>query len=184
VNEGGRRDTLLDELRAFVDEHGLAALTIEKACAITGLSEDELCTYFDTKEELIVAFVEQDRRRLRERYKSYRADPSVGVMERRRGMWQSILEHEADMRIFFEAYGLALHDNLYREFFHGINDWLDLLRETLRKRGFAADRADALATLAIALYRGAMMDVCATHDRARVNAAMDLWFDTVDRLAD
>jgi hypothetical protein len=32
------------------------------------------------------------------------------------------------------------------------------------------------------VYRGAMMDFCATEERARVNAAMELWFEAADWL--
>ena len=43
-------------------------------------------------------------------------------------------------------------------------------------------RASSFATLTLAAYRGAMLDYCVTRDRARVNAAMDIWFGLVANL--
>jgi hypothetical protein len=70
------------------------------------------------------------------------------------------------MRLFFEAYGLALrHPDRYSDFIdHAIPDWLD---EPLA----AVDEISA--TLAIATVTGLVLDLLTTGDRLRVEAAME-----------
>ena len=70
------------------------------------------------------------------------------------------------MRLFFEAYGLALrHPDRYSDFIdHAIHDWL---HEPLA----AID--DLSATLAIATVTGLVLDLLTTGDRTRVEGAME-----------
>jgi hypothetical protein len=70
------------------------------------------------------------------------------------------------MRLFFEAYGLALrHPDRYSDFLsHAIHDWLD---EPLA----AIDEISA--TLAIATVTGLLLDLLTTADRVRVEDAME-----------
>ena len=70
------------------------------------------------------------------------------------------------MRLFFEAYGLALrHPDRYSDFLeHAIHDWLD---EPL------AANDDVFATLAIAIVTGLVLDLLTTGDRVRVEDAME-----------
>lgn len=168
------RDDLLDRLHAHVDQIGLCGLTIDNAADALGLPADTLEDFFPTKEDLIAALIARNRVRLRTKFASL--DRSMSADEFRRAMWGFYLETASESRLFFEAYGLALHDEHYGDFLHGINDWLGLLTESLARRGVPGDRAEAFATLSLGVYRGAMMDYCATEDRARVNAAMELWF--------
>ncbi|HUN29694.1 MAG TPA: hypothetical protein VMV65_07790 [Alphaproteobacteria bacterium] len=168
------RDALLDRLRPHVDDVGLCALTLDDAAGALGLSGEALHAFFATKEDLIAALIARNRIRLRAKFANL--DLALPADEFRRVMWNFYLDTASDSRLFFEAYGLALHDEHYGDFLHGINDWLGLLKEALVRRGTRADRAEAFATLTLAVYRGAMMDFCATEERARVNAAMELWF--------
>jgi hypothetical protein len=70
------------------------------------------------------------------------------------------------MRLFFDAYGLALrHPDRYSDFLdHAIHDWLD---EPLA----AIDEISA--TLAIATVTGLVLDLLTTGDRGRVEDAME-----------
>jgi hypothetical protein len=70
------------------------------------------------------------------------------------------------MRLFFEAYGLALrHPDRYSDFLnHAIHDWLD---EPLA----AIDEISA--TLAIATVTGLVLDLLTTGERGRVEDAME-----------
>ncbi|HUA07802.1 MAG TPA: TetR/AcrR family transcriptional regulator [Candidatus Acidoferrales bacterium] len=168
------RDALLDRIRVYVDRVGLSALTLERAAAAIGVTAEVLRGYFESKEDLIVAMIARNRIRLRERFA--KLDLQVSSDEFRRLMWNFYVDTIEDSRLFYEAYGLALYDNHYGDFLHGINDWLALLRESLVRRGIPSERAEAFATLSLAVFRGAMMDLLATGERARVNAAMEEWF--------
>jgi AcrR family transcriptional regulator len=174
------RDELLDRLRPYVDEVGLCALTLENASVALGLPSDTVHQFFPTKEDLIAALIARNRIQLRTKFASL--EPSISADEFRRAMWDFYRDTASESRLFFEAYGLALHDEHYGDFLHGLNDWLGLLKDALVRRGVASDRAEAFATLSLAVYRGAMMDFCATEERARVNAAMELWFEAANWL--
>jgi AcrR family transcriptional regulator len=176
------RDDLLDRLRPYVDEVGLCALTLENASVALSLPVDTLHDFFPAKEDLIAALIARNRIHLRNKFASL--DPSMPPDAFRRAMWDFYRDTASESRLFFEAYGLALHDEHYGDFLHGINDWLGLLKDALVRRGVPSDRAEAFATLSLAVYRGAMMDYCATEERARVNAAMELWFKAASWLTD
>lgn len=170
------RDRHLDRLAAWVAEHGVAALTLETAANAAGISSAEIHDFFETKDEIVLALIARSRLRYRKFFVDLLADRSHTPTERRRAMWKHFVDSEPDFRIFFEAYGLALHNEEYREFIHGIDDWLELIKDTTEVQSDRVSDAAAYITLLLAVYRGAMMDLCATGARARVNAGMELFF--------
>jgi len=56
-----------------------------------------------------------------------------------------------------------------------MEDWLDLVSAGMQRRGVPLARVTALATLTIAVYRGALFDYLGTGDEARLRAAIELW---------
>jgi AcrR family transcriptional regulator len=169
------RDALLDRISTYVDKHGISNVALETVAQDLGINEERLEEFFHTKTELIVALVARNRINLRAKFAKLDVS-TMGTDTFRRAMWHFYVETASASRLFFEVYGLALADKHYGEFLHGINDWLGLLKESLTRRGVPSERAEAFATLTLAVYRGAMMDLLATGDRSRVNAAMELWF--------
>jgi AcrR family transcriptional regulator len=177
------RNQLIDRIRSWVDQHGLSALTLEEAAKAAGTTLDELREFFDSRDELVVALVAQNRVRLRETIAKIERDESLtSLKERRRAIWRYYLDNVSDQRLFFEAYALALGADQYNEFLGGISDWLAFLKSTSEVQGVAPERVEAYATLTVAVFRGAMMDYCATGERARINAAMELWFHAAELL--
>lgn len=181
--EERERDDLLDRIPAYAREHGLAGLSVERVAAWLGRAPDDLYQFFPTDTDLLTALVARNRVRLRDGFARLDADPSADDRVMRRRMWHAYLEAADDSELFFEAYGLALHDEHYGAFLHGVNDWLELIVESMVRRGVSSAQASAFATLTLAAYRGAMLDYCVTRDRARVSAAMEMWFDIADRIA-
>ena len=169
------RDRYLDRLAGWVAEHGVAALTLETAANAAGISSAEIRDFFETKDEIVLALIARSRLRYRKFFVELITDRSHTPTERRRAMWKHFVDSEPDFRLFFEAYGLALHNEQYGEFIHGIDDWLELIKDTTVQSDRVSDAA-AYVTLLLAVYRGAMLDLCATGARARVNAAMELFF--------
>jgi AcrR family transcriptional regulator len=170
------RSALLDRLSLYAADVGIAALTIEGAAAASGVSPERLQSYFDSREELLVAIIARNRIRLRERVGEI--DLSTRDVRRLgRTMWEFYLANSDESKIFFETYGLALHDPHYGVYLDGVKDWIALLRDRFTALGMPDDKAEALATLALAVYRGAMMDFFATGERARINAAMELFYE-------
>ena len=177
-----QRDALIDRIRPYVEEHGITHVTLEDIANALGMRPAMLREYFDTKEELIAALLARNRIRLRTRFAQTDNETTITDRELHRRMWSFYIETASDSKLFFEAFGLALHDRQYGEFLHGVNDWLDLLADAAIRRGVEAERAQAFATLTLAVFRGAMLDYCATGDRDRLDAAMELWYAAADWL--
>lgn len=183
TSELRERDALLDSIGTYVERHGITTVTLETLAETLGISKARLEQFFHSKTELIVALIARNRIKLRTKFAKLDAS-TLGTDGFRRAMWDFYVDTASASRLFFEVYGLALADEHYGEFLHGINDWLGLLKETLTRRGVPNDRAEAFATLTLAVYRGAMMDLLATGDRSRVNAAMELWFKAATALSE
>jgi hypothetical protein len=88
-------------------------------------------------------------------------------------------------RLFFEVYGLALQDRkrFARFLKHVVDPWLQFISAPLAQSGWTRADARAYATLVIAGFRGFLLDLCATRDRARINRAVELWFETLSFVA-
>lgn len=174
------RDALLDRIRRYAHESGIGGITFERISAALGISRDKLREYFESEVDLVTALVANNRVRLREALARSAAKHPTG-RALRTAMWRAYLDSADDAVLFFEAYGIAMHDEQYRVFLTGVDDWIELLRAGFLRRGATAARATALATLTLAAYRGAMLDYCVTRDRARVNAAMEQFLDLLER---
>ena len=160
-----RRQELLDGSVDYVLAHGLSDLSLRPLAAALGTQAPVLLHHFGSKEHLVVEILGSLRHRLRSLGRSAEAE------EHRSGLgtvwsWVSHPDQAPLMRLFFEAYGLALrHPDRYPEFIeHAIHDWLD---EPLA----AID--DVSATLAIATVTGLVLDLLTTGDRVRVEDAME-----------
>ncbi|MBV8728029.1 MAG: hypothetical protein JO233_09590, partial [Candidatus Eremiobacteraeota bacterium] len=118
----------------------------------------------------------------REIFTKIKAD-NVGSRKACRAIWDvmSAPSSMSAFRLFFEVYGLALQDRKRFAAFlkRVVQDWLSFISEPLQKQGWRRREAEAFATVLIAGYRGFMLDLCATGDRERINAAVDLWLEKI-----
>ena len=78
--------------------------------------------------------------------------------------WISAPEREPFLRLFFELYVDALERDEAEPL---VPDWVDYLRSSWRPRVDSAT-----ATLMVAVVRGLLLDLLATGDRRRTNAAL------------
>ena len=93
-------------------------------------------------------------------------------------------DSEPLFRLFFEAYGIALRSpRLYKAFLHDtIQNWLQLMTHELEGERYQCRQARAIATIVLAGLRGFMLDFCTTHDRKRVDEAVELWLRSLDSM--
>ena len=180
--EERERLEILERAQAYVRERGVAGIGIEPVARWLGRPASDLREFFETDHDLIMALVALNRVRLREGYARLTGDAALSEREVRRKMWDVYAASVDDSRPFFEAYALAMHDDQYGPFLHGIKDWLNLIVESLNRRGFPGEHAAAFATLLLAAYRGAMLDYSLTRDAQRVEAAIELCFDMLERI--
>ena len=170
-----RRAKLLDEVADYILSNGLAGLSLRPLAATIDTSPRMLLYFFGSKERLIA----QAPARIRTREQlDFRRAVSRSTSADREGLllreWESWSSprREKYLRLFFEVYGLALQN---RERFPGflegaVGEWLPLVERAFAV-AVAREPAQALATLALAAVRGLQLDLLATGQRSRTEAA-------------
>ncbi len=173
-----RRAELLDRAVDYVCRHGLAQLSLRPLAKAVGSSPRVLLYYFESKESLVVEIVRRGRTRQRAMMSALKLT-TLSPREVSRSLWRewSKPEWEPLTRLSFEVYSLALSDpERFPGFLDGyVEEWLDALEVCTMLPGYARAQARALGTLLVAGFRGFLLDLMATHDRQRIDRAVDLW---------
>ncbi len=173
-----RRAELLDAAVDYVCAHGLADLSLRPLAKAIGSSPRVLLHYFDSKESLVVEIVRNGRARQQAMMAALRlADLAPHDLAKRLWREWSKPEWEPLTRLSFEIYVLALQN---RSRFPGfldssVNEWLRALERCADVPGGNRKDAHTFGTLLIAGFRGFLLDLLATHDRARIDRAVDSW---------
>lgn len=179
-----RREFLLDSIADYVLAHGLADMSLRPLAAALGTSPRMLLYHFGSKERLVADALAAARARQAEASRAWLAEqPELAAAELLRRFWDwQLAEQDAFLRLFFEVYGLALQDPQRFPGFldHAVADWLEFIGTLLRQAGLSAARARTAATAVIAGYRGLLLDVLATKDRARTRRALDLLLNALE----
>jgi AcrR family transcriptional regulator len=167
-----RRAELLDRAVDYVCSHGLADLSLRPLAKAVESSPRVLLYYFGSKEALIVEIIRRGRARQRAMMMQLKlSGHTPREVARRLWLEWSKPQWEPLTRLSFEVYILALSDPSrfpgYLD--EAINEWLETLRGCTKTQ----------ATLLIAGFRGFMLDLLATHDRARVNRAVNVWLEAI-----
>ena len=170
-----RRAKLLDEVADYILSNGLAGLSLRPLAATIDTSPRMLLYFFGSKERLIAQALARIRTReqldfRRAVSRSTSADRE-GLLLREWESWSSP-RREKYLRLFFEVYGLALQNReRFPEFLEGaVGEWLPLVERAFAV-AVAREPAQALATLALAAVRGLQLDLLATGQRSRTEAA-------------
>lgn len=180
------RSDLLDRVSAYVLEHGLAELSLRPLAHAIGSSPRALLYHFGSKEAMIALVLDHVRRGQMKTYESIRSS-GASARETIFGAAAAFMRDPAifpAMRLFFETYAIALRDpKRFPHFFDGaVRDWLEFLAGPLPRGRRAREEAMAAATVTLALYRGLMLDLCATNDCERTERALELAARALDTL--
>jgi AcrR family transcriptional regulator len=185
VDERHRGD-LLERIVDYVTANGLADLSLRPLAEAVATSPRVLLYYFRSKEELIAEVLGRARLRQRELFASSLPRNPQSYAETIRAAWalMSAPQNEPVFRLFFEVYGLALQDRTrFAAFLHAaVDDWLAYLEAPALRDGYAEADARAIATVMLAGFRGFLLDLCATRERDRLAAAVELWIVTLDAI--
>lgn len=170
--EPERRQELLEAVVEFVLKNGLTGLSLRPLAKGVGTSARMLLYHFESREKLIALVIETIREQLRLFLMAQAASDekmSTGL----RTFWSLASRPDAEpyVRLFFEVYGLAVHEpERYGAFLDTvITGWISIVREATR------DGDDATATLTIAVTRGLMLDLLATRDVDRTGRALEIF---------
>ncbi len=179
------RARLLAAIVDYVLAHGLADLSLRPLAAAVGSSPRMLLYHFGSKEDLVIAVIEETRRRhaqLLEAWYERSAEHDARTLLLRAWQWLTAPRHDRLLRLLFETSGLALQDRRRHATFlrSAVNDWIAPFARTLEREGFTRERAGALGTLLVAVVRGLLLDVLATGDRARVDRAFRSFINAIE----
>jgi AcrR family transcriptional regulator len=165
TSPSAREIELLEKAYDYVLANGLSDLSLRPLAAAVGSSPRVLLFLFGSKEELV--------RRLLARARQDELDGPVDV--HRVWAWLSDPGHAGLLRLWTEAYARSLTDPTgpWGEFAREtVEDWLRLLAAAQPPAVRRTARGRDQRTAALAILRGAMLDLLATGDWRRVNSAV------------
>jgi AcrR family transcriptional regulator len=174
-----RQQELLQLAYEYVLQHGLMTLSLRPLAQAIGSSPRVLLFLFGSKEGLIQALLARARAAelafLEEMRPAGRPDDFASVVRR---VWQWLVarEHRPMLVLWLETYAHSLvePEGPYTKFaLRTVEDWLELLAthqtpQQRRTRVGANERA-----LALAVLRGAMLDLLASGDEVRTTALVE-----------
>lgn len=174
-----RRRQLLDALVAEFSTGGIGDRSLREVAAAVGTSHRMLLHHFGSREDLLVAIVEEVERRQMELLAELPADPAQSFA----AMWADLRRPELRQseRLFFECYARAAQgEKPFARMIPGaVDGWL---AEAEALKYLADGPVDpALARLGLAVVRGLLLDLVATDDDAGVDAAAQAFAEIIRR---
>jgi AcrR family transcriptional regulator len=161
-----RRRELLDALIEAFAHGGIGGRSLREVADEVGTSHRMLLHHFGSRDELLLAIVQEVERRQAATLPDLPANPADAFA----AMWADLRRPELwpFERLFFECYARAAQgeEPFTRLLPAAVDGWLAEVDEV---SGGAAD--PALARLGLAVTRGLLLDLVATGDAAGVDAA-------------
>jgi AcrR family transcriptional regulator len=162
-----RRRQLLEALFEEFARGGIGDRSLRDVAAAVGTSHRMLLHHFGSRDDLIIAIVEEAERRQMALVPELPMDPADGFA----AMWADLRRPELRHleRLFFECYARAAQgEKPFTRMVPGaVDGWLQEVEAATA--GVAYD--GAMARLGLAVTRGLLLDLVATDDEAGVDAA-------------
>jgi AcrR family transcriptional regulator len=171
-----RRGQLLDALVAEFAAGGVGDRSLRDVAGAVGTSHRMLLHHFGSRENLLIAVVEEVEGRQKTLLPELPASPAENFA----AMWADVRRPELRHleRLFFECYARAAQgEKPFDRMVPGaVDGWLD---EVEAVAGNPVDRA--MVRLGLAVVRGLLLDLVATNDDAGVDAAANAFADLLRR---
>lgn len=162
-----RRAQLLEAVIDAVAHGGIGGRSLRDVASAAGTSHRMLLHHFGSREELLVAIVQEVERRQATTLTSLTDDPEAAALE----MWARLRRPDLRPfeRLFFECYarGAQGEEPFTRLLPHAVHGWTNVVAEQ------APDMDPALIRLGLAVTRGLLLDLVGTEDEAGVDAAYE-----------
>lgn len=170
-----RRTELVDAAYGYALENGLAGASLRPVAEAIGSSTGVLRFLFGTKDGLVRAVLDRARQDELEMLARLPDDGDLRHVALEVWTWLAAPDHAPVLRLWVESYATAVidPDGPWGDFARQtVDDWLALLARAQPGgvRRSAAGRAQRTAILAV--LRGGLLDLLATHQRARVTRAV------------
>src|SRR3954449_12501169 len=170
------RGRLLEAAIDHIATRGVSDLSLRELAAAIGTSHRMLIHHFGGREGLWVEVIRAVEERQRAAFAEVVPAPGASAGDVMRAWWKHISDPRLwpNERLFFELYGQGLQGRPGAvELLDGIVDaWLEPSATIFTQLGFP-DGA-AAARLGIAVTRGLLLDLLATGEREKVDAAMEV----------
>src|SRR5690348_16512642 len=168
-----RRQELHDAVVKECAERGIGDRSLRDIAAAVGTSHRMLLHHFGSRDELLLAMVEEVERRQRALLRELPSEPPAAIA----AMWANLRRPELRPfeRLFFECYarGVQGEQPFARMLPGAVDDWL---------ADDAAQAVDpAMMRLGLAVARGLLLDLVATDDQQGVGAAAAAFVELVRR---
>ncbi|MFD6530571.1 TetR/AcrR family transcriptional regulator [Streptomyces sp. NPDC060184] len=178
TNPSARETQLLEAAYVYALDHGLTDLSLRPLAEAIGSSTRVLMFLFGNKDGLVRALL--DRARVDELTllaNLRRPEHPVGLVAAADAVWAWLAasEHRPLLRLWAEAYARSLvePEGPWAGFARRtVDDWLAVLADCQPQAERDTEEGAADRTLALAVLRGALLDLLATEDGIRVTAAV------------
>jgi AcrR family transcriptional regulator len=175
-----RQVELLEAAYRYALEHGLADLSLRPLAAAIGSSPRVLMFLFGNKDGLVRALLARaraDELTLLDRLTpgAEGEPPELETATAQVWSWLRVPEHRPLLRLWAEAYTRSLvePDGAWAGFAAAtVNEWLEVLAACRTAQEKESVDDVSRRTLALAVLRGCLLDLLATGDEARVDAAL------------
>jgi AcrR family transcriptional regulator len=180
-----RRDELLEKAYRYVLEHGLAGMSLRPLAAAVHSSPRVLLFLFESKDALLRALLARARADEVELLEQLET-PLSGGLARAAGEiwgWLAAAEHRGLLRLWLESYSRSLVDPAgpWAGFADAtVQDWLALLAQAQPEEERDTAAGMQRRTLALAVLRGALLDLLASGDLERITGAVRLGLAQLD----
>jgi len=172
-----RRRQLLDKLVEEFARGGIGDRSLRDVAAAVGTSHRMLLHHFGSREELLIAVVEEAELRQMALVPEMPMDPAEGFA----AMWADLRRPELRHleRLFFECYSRAAQgEEPFTRIVPGaVDGWL---RE-VEAAAAGVPYDGPMARLGLAVTRGLLLDLVATEDEAGVDAAAEVFVQLLRR---
>jgi AcrR family transcriptional regulator len=166
-----RRQELLDAVVKECAANGIGDRSLRDVAAAVGTSHRMLLHHFGSRNELLLAIVEEVERRQRALLRELPTEPQAAIA----AMWADLRRPDLRPfeRLFFECYarGVQGEQPFARMLPEAVDAWLTDDGTT----------DPALMRLGLAVMRGLLLDLVATDDHRAVDAAAQAFVDLVGR---
>lgn len=173
-----RKEEMLGAVVDYLLRRGLHELSLRPLGTAIGVSPRVLIYHFGSKERLVSQALSEASVRQREMFERWAVgEDEVPVRELLMRFWRWISSEETRpyLKLFFEVYVLGLQG---REGFsdypaEAVTEWIAFVEEGLAGSDIPRGDARSEATILVAAIRGMLLDLMATGERNRVDAAME-----------
>jgi len=177
-----RKNELLEAAYRYALSNGLADMSLRPLASAIGSSPRVLLFLFGSKEGLIRALLARAREDELRYIEELRDSGGTRAAGRVVWSWLAAPDHRPLLALWVEGYARSLlgEPGPWAGFGRDtVSDWLRLLAERQPPDSRDTPDAEAERTLLLAVLRGALLDLLATNDTARVTAAVERYIQQI-----